>query len=140
MAGLRSLVLSAFCLVMGFFFFVMSCTAVAKRNAWPLMSLVLYCFAPVPFFLCGRSADRDDFGGDDDDEPLDAFNAIGLFIGGMLLVSGPGLALVLYHNSVICGSALSLILISGLCFIAAGMSLATSMEDGSNEADDGYNF
>ncbi|CAJ1009251.1 putative Vacuolar protein sorting 55 [Leishmania naiffi] len=138
MSDLRQLIISAFCLVMGFLFLILGCTVVEKRNAWPLMSLVLYCFTPVPFVLCGRGADSDEFGGDDD-EPLDAFKTIGLFIGGVLLMSGPGLALVLYHTSVICGSALLLTLLSGVCFLGATVSLTvtTTHED---DADDGYNF
>lgn len=140
MSGLRPLIISAFFLVMGFLFLILGCTIVSKRNAWPLMSLVLYCFAPVPFFLCGRGAGSDVFGGDDDDddEPLDPFNTMGLFVGGMLLVAGPGLAVVLYHTNVICGSALVLTLFSGLCFVAAALSLAVTAQ--SEEEDDGYDF
>jgi hypothetical protein len=138
MSGLRPLIVSAFCLVIGFFFIILACTVVRQRNAWPLMSLALYCFAPVPFFLCGRSAASDMFGGDDDEEPLDAFNTMGLFVGGVLLVSGPGLAFVLYHTSVICGSALALTICSGLFFVAAAAALTVNA--GGEEEDDGYDF
>ncbi|KAK7194534.1 Vacuolar protein sorting 55 [Novymonas esmeraldas] len=137
MSGLRPLIIAAFCVVIGFLFLILSCTVVQKRNAWPLMSLVLYCFAPVPFFLCGRGTGDDD---DDDDEPLDAFNTIGLFVGGLLLASGPGLAVVLYHTSVICGSALALTLLCGLCFLAAAVSLAADVGGNNGDADDGYDF
>lgn len=137
MAGLRPLIISAFCLVMGFLFIILGCTVVTK-NAWPLMSLVLYCFAPVPFFLCGRGAGSDDFA--DDDEPLDAFNTIGLFIGGMLVAAGPGLAIVLYHTAVTCGWALTLTLLSGLCFVGAALSLTMNTDGSDAEADDGYDF
>ncbi|KPA79699.1 hypothetical protein ABB37_05470 [Leptomonas pyrrhocoris] len=136
MSPLRPLVLSAFFLVLGFLFIILACTAVAQRNAWPLMSLVAYCFAPVPFFLCGRSADGDDFG--DDEEPLDAFNTIGLFVGGMLLVSGPGLAVVLYHTAVISRPALVLALLGGCFFVAAAAVLCVKAEG--EEEDDGYDF
>ncbi|KPI90008.1 hypothetical protein ABL78_0868 [Leptomonas seymouri] len=136
MSALRPLVLSALFLVLGFLLIILACTAVKQRNAWPLMSLVLYCFGPVPFFLCGRGAGSDDFG--DDEEPLDAFNAAGLFIGGMLLVSGPGLAAVLYHTSVISRSALILTLSSGCFFLAAAVALCTKVDD--DEENDGYDF
>ncbi|KAG5477064.1 hypothetical protein LSCM1_05404 [Leishmania martiniquensis] len=139
MSGLRQLIVSAFCLVMGFLFLILGCTVVTRRNAWPLMSLVLYCFTPVPFFLCGRGAGRGDFD-DDDDEPLDVFSTVGLFIGGMLLISGPGLALVLYHTSVISGSALFLTLLSGACFAAAAVALTVNPGSDAEDVDDGYNF
>ncbi|AYU79533.1 Vacuolar protein sorting 55 [Leishmania donovani] len=139
MSGLRQLIISAFFLVMGFLFLILGCTVVRKRNAWPLMSLALYCFAPVPFFLCGRGADSDDFI-DFDDEPLDAFSTVGLFMGGVLLISGPGLAVVLYHTSVICGLALFFTLLSGVCFIAAGVSLTVADGGDGDDAADGYNF
>ncbi|KAG5503340.1 hypothetical protein GH5_04410 [Leishmania sp. Ghana 2012 LV757] len=139
MSGLRQLIVSAFCLVMGFLFLILGCTVVKKRNAWPLMSLVLYCFTPVPFFLCGRGAGSDDFD-NDDDERLDVFNTIGLFIGGLLLISGPGLALVLYHTTVICGSALCLTLLSGACFAAAAVALSVTARSDEDDAGDGYNF
>lgn len=139
MSSLRPLVVSAFFLVMGFLFIILACTVVHRRNAWPLISLVLYCFAPVPFFLCGRGASSDDFGGDDDDdEPLDAFNTLGLFMGGMLLVSGPGVAAVLYHTAVISGSALCLTILSGLFFVATVVSLKANADV--EEEDDGYDF
>lgn len=139
MSGLRQLIVSAFFLVMAFLFLILGCTVVKRRNAWPLMSLALYCFPPVPFFLCGRSADSDNFI-DVDDEPLDAFSTVGLFMGGVVLISGPGLAVVLYHTSVICGLALFFTLLSGACFIAAGVSLAVANGDDGDDAADGYNF
>lgn len=139
MSSLRQLIISAFFLVMGFLFLILGCTVVKKRNAWPLMSLAFYCFAPVPFFLCGRGADSDDFN-DFDDEPLDAFSTVGLFMGGVLLISGPGLAVVLYHTSVICGLALFFTLLSGVCFIAAGVSLTVADRGNGDDAADGYNF
>ncbi|GET89294.1 hypothetical protein, unknown function [Leishmania tarentolae] len=139
MSGLRQLVTSAFFMVMGFLFLILACTAVKNRNAWPLMSLALYCFAPVPLFLCGRGSGSDDFM-DDDDEPLDAFSTVGLFVGGMLLILGPGLAVVLYHTSLICGLALFFTLLSGVCFIAAGVSLTIADSSDGDDADDGYNF
>lgn len=134
MAGLHSLVIPAFLLVVGFLLIILGCTVVPHKNAWPLMSLAFYCFAPFPFFLCG--GERPDSFGSSSTATL--FDSAGLFLGGVLTVSGPALAIVLYHTAVISGAALGFTLGSGLCFLA--MSCIIAFASSGRDDDEDTNF
>lgn len=75
--------------------------------------------------------------GFDDSGNMNLFNNIGLFIGGAAIVSGPGLAFVLYHTGVITTTAFVLTLISGFCFLITWLSLFSQSR---NTEDDVYDF
>lgn len=129
MPAFQTLIVSALSLVLGVLFIVLGSTVVENHNALPLLCLIFYVFAPVPFFLCGFAHRDSDFS-----SRRSFFQLIGLFIGGAFTASGPCLALVLYHVGSISRSAMLLTLASGLCFlISAKFLLGSSAQDESDD-------
>lgn len=121
MASLQTLMVAAFCIVMAVLLMILSCSVTSKRNGWPLMCFVLFCSAPVPFLLCGEPQEDAFFSASS--HLSENFQAIGMFMGGALLVSGPLLAFVLYHTGMISGAALAMTWVSGFFILACAASL-----------------
>ncbi|KEG07716.1 hypothetical protein DQ04_09011050 [Trypanosoma grayi] len=129
MATLRALVFAAMLLVVAFLLAILACTAVAEKNARPLLPLMLSLITPLPFLLCGRPQ------GSFTEESL--FDGAGLFLGGALAVSGPALSCVLYHTGSITTGAFLLSLGSEV-FLAATAGVLTFASP--SETSDEYDF
>lgn len=120
MSPLLPLTVAAVSVVTGLVFIVFGSTVVEGHNTWPLLCLIFYVVAPIPFFLCGGARHS---GGST------WFPLVGLFLGALLASSGPGLALLLYHIGSIRLTALLLTLASGLCFLISARSICFAMSN-----------
>lgn len=129
MSGLRALIVAAFFLVLGFLLIILGCTVVDKRNAWPVASLGFFCLTPLPLFFCGGERPSSF----SDSALGSTFDAVGLFLGGAFLASGPALALMLFHLDILSGAALGLTLGGGLCFLATSATIAVASHLGSDD-------
>eukprot|EP00796_Vickermania_ingenoplastis_P009276 gene9276-6521_t len=128
MGPMEPLILSALCLVIGVLLIVVASTVVEGHNGWPLLCLIFYVFAPIPFFLCG--------GASHGRGRITLFKMIGLFIGGCCASVGPLMALVLYHLGSMTGKALCFTLLSGVCFLINASFLLASTREDDSDADD----
>ncbi|BGP36929.1 Vacuolar protein sorting-associated protein 55 [Rhodotorula kratochvilovae] len=94
-AGLKTLITLSFVLSLSFLLIILSC---ALWGNWlPLLTAVLFTFAPLPNWLCARCAGADDFSAEYSSGPLD----FGHFLTSCFLVSGVALPYVLAHAGVI---------------------------------------
>ncbi|GAA5853457.1 hypothetical protein JCM8547_002464 [Rhodosporidiobolus lusitaniae] len=98
-AGLKTVVFLSFVLAISFLLVILSC---ALWSNWlPLLTAVIFAFAPLPNFLCARCSGADDFSADYSSGPLD----FGHFLTSCFLVSGVALPYVLAHAGVIATTA-----------------------------------
>jgi hypothetical protein len=113
--GMKELIFLAFMLVLGVLTTIFACTLVQPHNAWPLVPLLCYLFAPVPAFLCSSSSSSESaaFMGDNSSSTFENFSH---FLIGVTVASGPSIAIMLYHVGAIADGQLFLSLGSGSLF------------------------
>eukprot|EP01061_Rhynchopus_euleeides_P046333 TRINITY_DN8740_c0_g1_i1.p2 TRINITY_DN8740_c0_g1~~TRINITY_DN8740_c0_g1_i1.p2 ORF type:complete len:131 (+),score=26.47 TRINITY_DN8740_c0_g1_i1:127-519(+) len=120
--GPQQLLVSAFLVAVGATFHILACEVVGD-NAYPLIVMFMYLFAPLPFFLCA-SSQQDMFtteGG--------GLGVIGNFLFGMFGASGPCLTMVLMHSGVITDGAGAMSLAGGVCIALATLYAHRNMKD-----------
>ncbi|BGP53133.1 hypothetical protein JCM8202_004218 [Rhodotorula sphaerocarpa] len=94
-AGLKTIIFLSFVLSLSFLLIILAC---ALWSNWlPLLTALLFAFAPLPNWICSRCAGADDFSADYSSGPLD----FGHFLTSCFLVSGVALPYVLAHAEVI---------------------------------------
>ncbi|GAA5831392.1 hypothetical protein JCM11251_004009 [Rhodosporidiobolus azoricus] len=98
-AGLKTIIFLSFVLAVSFLLVILSC---ALWSNWlPLLTAVIFAFAPLPNALTSRCAGADDFSADYSSGPLD----FGHFMTSVFLVSGVAFPYVLAHAEVIAPTA-----------------------------------
>ena len=113
--GIRELLIAAFLLVMSIMVTIFACTLVTEKNAFPLLPMLFYIFAPVPFFLCGvkKQAGFMDGGGSE------MMTNLSHFFTGMFAAGGPAMTMVLWHTDTIGWPAMLLSLGSAVLLVAS---------------------
>ncbi|KAI8870868.1 vacuolar protein sorting-associated protein [Ramicandelaber brevisporus] len=110
--GVRTILVLALCLATGFLLATLSCALYGSW--WPLAVVFTYCLAPLPNMIFSR------LGGAADDPLADlsgsggALEDAGKFITAMMIVSGFGFPVVLYHAGVIVQNAMLMSISGGL--------------------------
>ncbi|KAH0610603.1 uncharacterized protein H6S33_012130 [Morchella sextelata] len=108
MAGLKTIIVLAFVLAIGFLLVILS--SALYGNYFPLLVVATYCIAPLPNAICSCWSNPDDF--------MDSTGRLGLdlgrFLTGFFVVMGIALPAALAHSGIIQVSAMVMSIIGGL--------------------------
>lgn len=137
-SSLSRLIFLSVLIALGVLNIVLSC---ALFNNWlPILVLIVFLIAPLPNALAQYATSTYDsnFLGDyDSDEAESPFVEFCHFLTGLFVISGTCLPIVMYHTSLITGSALSLSLTGGFLIY---LSIVLFMVGFKDDDDNGYDF
>ncbi|KAF1936784.1 vacuolar protein sorting 55 [Clathrospora elynae] len=123
MAGIKTIISLSFVLAIGFLLVILS--AALFNNYLTLLVVATYVIAPLPNWLCGRAANRDDFMETAGNGVID----FGRFLTGFFVVMGIALPTLLWHSAQIAGGAAAMSVFGGLLIYATIISFTLFFQE-----------